>query len=38
MPNLASFPDGIAGIADQIHDLGLKIGIYSSESIPISSI
>jgi alpha-galactosidase len=24
------FPDGIAGVADTVHDLGLKLGIYSS--------
>ncbi|KAF1950610.1 putative alpha-galactosidase B [Byssothecium circinans] len=30
LPNLTRFPDGINGTADKIHDLGLKIGIYSS--------
>ncbi|KAJ5191839.1 uncharacterized protein N7498_010824 [Penicillium cinerascens] len=30
MPNMTSFPDGISGVADQVHGLGLKIGIYSS--------
>ena len=25
-----SFPDGIAGVADYVHSLGLKLGIYSS--------
>lgn len=28
----AKFPDGIDGLAKKIHDLKLKIGIYSSES------
>lgn len=28
-PDLAKFPDGIKGTADKIHELGLKIGIYS---------
>lgn len=27
---MTKFPDGISGLADKIHDLGLKIGIYSS--------
>jgi alpha-galactosidase len=30
LPNLTRFPDGINGTADKIHNLGLKIGIYSS--------
>jgi hypothetical protein len=30
LPDLDKFPDGIDGLADKIHDLGLKIGIYSS--------
>ncbi|KAJ6107259.1 hypothetical protein N7523_008582 [Penicillium sp. IBT 18751x] len=30
MYNYTTFPDGISGLADQIHNLGLKIGIYSS--------
>ncbi|CAJ2512888.1 Uu.00g010070.m01.CDS01 [Anthostomella pinea] len=30
MPNLTSFPNGISGVADEIHALGLKVGIYSS--------
>ena len=29
-PNMTRFPDGINGTASKIHDLGLKIGIYSS--------
>jgi alpha-galactosidase len=31
IPDPTKFPDGISGIASQIHDLGLKVGIYSSE-------
>ena len=27
-PNATRFPDGISGLADKIHDMGLKIGIY----------
>ena len=30
LPNLTRFPDGINGTADKVHELGLKIGIYSS--------
>lgn len=30
LPNLTRFPEGIKGTADQVHKLGLKIGIYSS--------
>ncbi|TCD67116.1 hypothetical protein EIP91_000456 [Steccherinum ochraceum] len=29
VPDSVKFPNGISGAADQIHDLGLKIGIYS---------
>ncbi|PKY08682.1 putative alpha-galactosidase B [Aspergillus campestris IBT 28561] len=29
-PDLNKFPDGISGLAEQIHALGLKVGIYSS--------
>ncbi|KAJ5688790.1 hypothetical protein N7462_003182 [Penicillium macrosclerotiorum] len=29
-PDPSKFPNGISGVADQVHDLGLKIGIYSS--------
>lgn len=32
-PNTTRFPDGINGLADKIHGMGLKFGIYSSESI-----
>jgi alpha-galactosidase len=35
IPDPEKFPDGISGLADQIHNLGLKVGIYSSESLPI---
>jgi alpha-galactosidase len=35
IPDPGKFPDGISGVANQIHDLGLKVGIYSSESLPI---
>ena len=30
IPDPDRFPDGIASLASQIHDLGLKVGIYSS--------
>ncbi|KAJ9316576.1 hypothetical protein DTO271D3_3083 [Paecilomyces variotii] len=30
IPDPEKFPDGISGLADKIHALGLKIGIYSS--------
>ncbi|OJJ58107.1 hypothetical protein ASPSYDRAFT_1178735 [Aspergillus sydowii CBS 593.65] len=30
IPDPDRFPDGIANLASQIHDLGLKVGIYSS--------
>ncbi|KAI1746086.1 glycoside hydrolase family 27 protein [Xylaria scruposa] len=30
IPDPERFPRGISGLADQIHDLGFKIGIYSS--------
>ncbi|EAW14901.1 glycoside hydrolase family 27 protein [Aspergillus clavatus NRRL 1] len=33
VPDPAKFPDGIAGVADRIHDLGLKVGIYSSAGL-----
>lgn len=32
MPNMTRFPDGISGLADKIHNLGFKMGIYSSKS------
>lgn len=31
MPDPTKFPDGISGTADQVHNLGLKLGIYSSK-------
>lgn len=30
IPDLAKFPEGISGLADRIHDMGFKLGIYSS--------
>ncbi|KAJ5321836.1 Aldolase-type TIM barrel [Penicillium brevicompactum] len=30
IPDPSKFPNGINGVAKQVHDLGLKIGIYSS--------
>nr|Q5AVQ6.2 RecName: Full=Probable alpha-galactosidase B; AltName: Full=Melibiase B; Flags: Precursor [Aspergillus nidulans FGSC A4]ABF50888.1 putative alpha-galactosidase [Aspergillus nidulans] len=30
IPDADRFPDGIASVASQIHELGLKVGIYSS--------
>lgn len=30
LPNMTKFPDGIKGVADKVHDMGLKFGIYSS--------
>ncbi|KAJ5948012.1 hypothetical protein N7466_001027 [Penicillium verhagenii] len=30
IPNPTKFPDGLSGVATQVHDLGLKLGIYSS--------
>lgn len=30
IPDPAKFPDGISGLADRIHDMGFKLGIYSS--------
>lgn len=30
--NTTRFPDGIDGLATKIHDMGMKIGIYSSKS------
>ncbi|KAI1367459.1 glycoside hydrolase family 27 protein [Xylaria arbuscula] len=30
VPDPTRFPNGISGVADKIHELGLKIGIYSS--------
>ena len=30
MPNATSFPDGIDGLANKLHAMNLKLGIYSS--------
>lgn len=30
VPDPARFPNGISGVAEKVHELGLKIGIYSS--------
>lgn len=30
VPDPSKFPDGISGVAEKVHDLGLKVGIYSS--------
>ncbi|KAI0150188.1 glycoside hydrolase family 27 protein [Xylariaceae sp. FL1272] len=30
VPNMTSFPDGISGLADKIHEIRFKLGIYSS--------
>lgn len=30
VPNATRFPSGIKGVADAVHGLGLKLGIYSS--------
>lgn len=32
-PNASRFPSGIKGVADHVHDLGLKLGIYSDSGI-----
>ncbi len=32
VPNATRFPDGIDGLAEKVHKLGLKFGIYSSKS------
>ncbi|KAF2095339.1 putative alpha-galactosidase B [Rhizodiscina lignyota] len=29
-PNMTKFPDGISGVADKVHAMGLKFGIYST--------
>jgi alpha-galactosidase len=31
VPNATRFPNGIDGLAEKVHKLGLKFGIYSSE-------
>lgn len=30
IPNSEKFPSGVDGVAQKIHDAGLKVGIYSS--------
>lgn len=32
IPDPTKFPNGISGLASQIHGMGLKVGIYSSTS------
>ena len=32
VPNSTRFPDGINGLADKVHQMGFKLGIYQSES------
>lgn len=32
--NKTRFPDGIDGLANKIHDMKLKLGIYSSTQLP----
>ena len=32
-PNMTKFPSGMKGVADQIHDLGLGFGMYSSAGL-----
>jgi hypothetical protein len=34
MPDPAAFPGGIAAVARQVHDLGLKFGLYVTPGIP----
>jgi alpha-galactosidase len=36
IPNYTRFPDGINGLADKIHEMGLKLGIYSCKQQPSS--
>jgi alpha-galactosidase len=33
VPNPEKFPDGISGLADKIHEMGLKIGLYSDSGL-----
>ena len=37
IPDPDKFPNGISGVADQVHALGLKLGIYSSTPSPMPS-
>lgn len=32
VPNNTRFPDGISGLADKVHDMGFKFGIYECKS------
>ena len=32
-PNMTKFPNGIAYVADQLHDMGLGFGMYSSAGL-----
>lgn len=36
IPDPGIFPDGISGLASQLHDMGFKLGIYSSAGYPAS--
>jgi alpha-galactosidase len=38
IPDPDRFPDGIIGTAKKIHDLDLKIGIYSSAGTKVSTV
>jgi alpha-galactosidase len=38
IPDPDRFPDGINGTAKKVHDLGLKIGIYSSAGTEVSNV
>lgn len=33
IPNVTRFPDGIKSLADKVHDMGLKLGIYSCKEL-----
>jgi alpha-galactosidase len=33
LPNMTKFPEGIKGLADKVHDLGMKFGIYSTAGV-----
>jgi alpha-galactosidase len=36
LPDYTKFPDGISGLADKVHALGLKLGIYSDAGEPLT--
>lgn len=38
IPDSTKFPTGISGLADQIHEMGLKVGIYSDAGMLLSSL